>query len=54
MATSFLKKSMAYLGLVDDYDDYDDYDSRPAPVGDAPASPRRRGGACPRARAASG
>jgi cell division inhibitor SepF len=32
MATSFLKKSMAYLGLVDDYDDYDDYDSRPAPV----------------------
>jgi cell division inhibitor SepF len=33
MATSFLKKSMAYLGLVDDYDDYDDYDSRPAPVG---------------------
>ena len=32
MATSFIKKSMAYLGLVDDYDDYDDYDSRPAPV----------------------
>jgi len=32
MATSFIKKSMAYLGLVDDYDDYDDYD-RPAPVG---------------------
>ena len=36
MATSFLKKSMAYLGLVDDYDDYDDYDSRPAPVGARP------------------
>ena len=33
MATSFLKKSMAYLGLVDDYDDYDEYDSRPTPVG---------------------
>jgi cell division inhibitor SepF len=32
MATSFIKKSMAYLGLVDDYDDYDDYDSRPAPM----------------------
>ena len=37
MATSFIKKSMAYLGLVDDYDDYDDYDSRPAPV-----APRQR------------
>ena len=36
MATSFLKKSMAYLGLVDDYDDYDDYDSRPAPVATRP------------------
>ncbi len=35
MATSFIKKSMAYLGLVDDYDDYDDYD-RPAPVGTRP------------------
>ncbi|MGA2838260.1 MAG: cell division protein SepF [Acidimicrobiales bacterium] len=32
MATSFIKKSMAYLGLVDDYDDYDDYDNRPAPM----------------------
>ncbi len=32
MATSFIKKSMAYLGLVDDYDDYDEYDSRPAPM----------------------
>lgn len=31
MATSFIKKSMAYLGLVDDYDDYDEYD-RPAPI----------------------
>jgi cell division inhibitor SepF len=30
-----MKKTMAYLGLVDDdYDDYDDYESRsPAPVG---------------------
>jgi len=35
MATSFIKKSMAYLGLVDDYDDYDDYD-RPAPVASRP------------------
>jgi len=39
MAASFMKKTMAYLGLVDDdYDDYDDYDQRspsptPAPVG---------------------
>ncbi len=35
MAASFMKKTMAYLGLVDDdYDDYDDYESRsPAPVG---------------------
>ena len=32
MATSFLKKSMAYLGLVDDYDDYDEYENRPTPV----------------------
>jgi len=40
MATSFIKKSMAYLGLVDDYDDYDDYDSRPAPL-----SARQRPGA---------
>ena len=32
MATSFIKKSMAYLGLVDDYDDYDDYDNRTAPA----------------------
>ncbi|MEI7858564.1 MAG: cell division protein SepF [Acidimicrobiales bacterium] len=34
MATSFIKKSMAYLGLVDDYDDYDEYGSRPAPAPD--------------------
>jgi cell division inhibitor SepF len=35
MPASFMKKTMAYLGLVDDdYDDYDDYDSRsPSPVG---------------------
>lgn len=29
MPASFMKKTMAYLGLVDDdYDDYDDYDAR--------------------------
>jgi cell division inhibitor SepF len=29
MPTSFMKKTMAYLGLVDDdYDDYDDFESR--------------------------
>ena len=29
MATSFLKKTMVYLGLLDDeYDEYDDYDDR--------------------------
>ncbi|MGO8873326.1 MAG: cell division protein SepF [Acidimicrobiales bacterium] len=35
MPASFMKKTMAYLGLVDDdYDDYDDYEARsPAPVG---------------------
>jgi cell division inhibitor SepF len=35
MPASFMKKTMAYLGLVDDdYDDYDDYDARqPSPVG---------------------
>ncbi len=33
MPASFMKKTMAYLGLVDDeYDDYDDYDPRPAPA----------------------
>jgi cell division inhibitor SepF len=37
MAASFMKKTMAYLGLVDDdYDDYDDYELRsPTPVGRA-------------------
>ena len=37
MAASFMKKTMAYLGLVDDdYDDYDEYESRsPSPVGRA-------------------
>jgi cell division inhibitor SepF len=31
MPASFMKKTMAYLGLVDDdYDDYDDYESRPS------------------------
>ena len=37
MPASFMKKTMAYLGLVDDdYDDYDDYESRsPTPVGRA-------------------
>ena len=35
MPASFMKKTMAYLGLVDDeYDDYGDYEPRsPAPVG---------------------
>ncbi len=34
MPASFMKKTMAYLGLVDDdYDDYDGYESRPAPSG---------------------
>ena len=29
MATSFLKKTMVYLGLLDDeYDEYDEYDDR--------------------------
>jgi len=38
MAASFMKKTMAYLGLVDDdYDDYDGYEPRgPAPIGRAP------------------
>jgi cell division inhibitor SepF len=37
MPASFMKKTMAYLGLVDDdYDDYDDYESRsPTAVGRA-------------------
>ncbi len=57
MAASFMKKTMAYLGLVDDdYDDYDEYESRsPSPVGratqrsagslddvDEPAAPKPR------------
>ena len=34
MPASFMKKTMAYLGLVDDdYDDYDDYESRSAATG---------------------
>jgi len=35
MPASFMKKTMAYLGLVDDdYDDYEEYEARsPAPVG---------------------
>lgn len=33
MAASFMKKTMAYLGLVDDdYDDYEDYESRTTPA----------------------
>ncbi|HXW38938.1 MAG TPA: cell division protein SepF [Acidimicrobiales bacterium] len=33
MPASFMKKTMAYLGLVDDdYDDYDEYDSRTSPA----------------------
>ncbi len=36
MPASFVKKTMAYLGLVDDdYDDYDDYDPRSTAVGRA-------------------
>ena len=35
---TFLKKTMVYLGLLDDeYDEYDDYDDRPR------SSPRRAG-----------
>jgi cell division inhibitor SepF len=43
MATSFMKKTMAYLGLVDDdYDDEYDYDPRgPAPVGRTATRPQR-------------
>ena len=38
MATSFLKKTMVYLGLLDDeYDEYDDYDDR-QPRGSSPVS----------------
>ena len=41
MAASFMKKTMAYLGLVDDdYDDYEDYDPRsPSAVGRATQRP---------------
>jgi cell division inhibitor SepF len=40
MATSFLKKTMVYLGLLDDeYDEYDDYEDR-AQRGFSPASSR--------------
>lgn len=34
MPASFMKKTMAYLGLVDDdYDDYDDYEARSSALG---------------------
>ena len=40
MPTSFMKKTMAYLGLVDDdYDDYDDYESAVAVGGSRPDEP---------------
>ena len=40
MATSFLKKTMVYLGLLDDeYDEYDDYEDR-SPRGFAPMPAR--------------
>jgi len=40
MATSFFKKTMVYLGLLDDeYDEYDDYDDR-SPRGFAAVSAR--------------
>ncbi len=42
MATSFLKKTMVYLGLLDDeYDEYDDYDDR-SPRGFNPSRPDPR------------
>ena len=43
MAASFMKKTMAYLGLVDDdYDDEYDYEPRgPAPVGRVAQRPQR-------------
>ncbi len=43
MAASFMKKTMAYLGLVDDdYDDEYDYEPRgPAPGGRVPQRPQR-------------
>ncbi len=43
MPASFMKKTMAYLGLVDDdYDDFDDFETRPSsspPVGRAGQRP---------------
>jgi len=40
MATSFLKKTMVYLGLLDDeYDEYDEYDDR-GPRGFSSGGPR--------------
>jgi cell division inhibitor SepF len=43
MPASFMKKTMAYLGLVDDnYDDYDDFESRP-PTGVSRMSQRTAG-----------
>jgi cell division inhibitor SepF len=45
MPASFMKKTMAYLGLVDDdYDDYDDYESRSS-VGVGRTSQRPAGAA---------
>ena len=46
MAASFMKRTMAYLGLVDDdYDDEYDYDPRgPAPVGRTATRPSGRRG----------
>ncbi len=41
MATSFLKKTMVYLGLLDDeYDEYDDYETQ-SPRGFSPAATTR-------------
>jgi cell division inhibitor SepF len=41
MATSFLKKTMVYLGLLDDeYDEYDEYESQ-GPRGFSPAATTR-------------
>ena len=42
MPTSFMKKTMVYLGLVDDdYDEYDDYDDRaPRVLGGSAPGPR--------------
>jgi cell division inhibitor SepF len=41
MATSFLKKTMVYLGLLDDeYDEYDEYDASPRGFSAARPDPR--------------